>query len=80
MSTTAQKLEALFSKVRALSPQQQERVLEALSDITDTPYQLSDEELAVLLPELEGARRGETASPADVDAALNESWGGTPRR
>lgn len=79
MATIAQKLEALFSRVRALPQHQQERVVEALSDLTDAPYRLSDDELTLLLPELEGARRGEFASAEEVDTELNRPWGDSSR-
>lgn len=74
MTTTHDKLEHLFAKVRALPEQRQEQVVELLADITDEPFVLSDDELAVVLPELEAARRGEFACPQDVDAVLNRPW------
>ena len=75
MPDTHAKLEALFDKVRALPEPQQELIADALADMTrDQVYQLSDDELAVLVPELEGARRGEFASAAEVDAVLNTPW------
>ena len=75
MPTTHDKLEALFAKVRALPQATQERVAEALVDLTqDEPCLLSDEERAVLMTELEGARRREFASQSDVDAVLHRPW------
>ena len=69
------RLEALFDKVRGLPEDRQERIVEALEEIAASePYQLSDEELGVLLPELAGALRGEFASDAAVDAVLNTPW------
>ncbi len=75
MPNTHAKLEALFDKVRALPEPQRGLIVDALADMTsDQTYQLSDNELAILLPELEGARRGEVAPAADVDAVLYTPW------
>ncbi len=75
MPTIDEKLEALFAKVRALPEPRQQLIVETLTELTDpTPYRLSGDELAVLEPELEGARRGEFASQAEVDAILNKPW------
>ena len=74
MTTTDEKLESLFAKVRALPAQHQEQVVEALVELTNEPYRLTEDELAILVPELEGARRGEFASQAEVDAVLRSSW------
>ena len=77
MTETRERLEALFDKVRALPEPQLEVVVDALDALTsESVYRLSDEELSVLLPELEGARRGEFASRAAVEAVLNTPWTG----
>jgi hypothetical protein len=72
--TTREKLEALFAKVRAMPPRQQELVADALADLTEEPYQLEDDELELLLPELEAARRGEFCTQDEVDAVLRAPW------
>jgi len=59
MSTVQEKLETLFAKLRTLPEARQQAALEALSEITEEPYQLSAEELAVLQPALERVHRGE---------------------
>ncbi len=75
MPDTHAKLEALFDKVRSMPEPQQELIADALSDLTtDRVYQLRDDELAILHPEFEGARRGEFAPAGDVDAVLNTPW------
>ena len=75
MTTTHEKLEALFAKVRALPRSRQEQVVDALADLTGEPYQLTDDEIELLLPELEATRRGEFVSQEDVDAVLRSPWG-----
>ena len=58
--TTQEKLEALFAKVRALPEPRQLALLEFLAEeIAEEPYELSDEELAILEPALADAKRGE---------------------
>ena len=74
MTTTEEKLEALFQKVRALPPERQEQAASALEEIVQDMYVLSDEELAILKPALEQAERGEFASDAEVDEILNKPW------
>ena len=59
MPTIQEKLETLFDKVRSLPQERQEAAVEALADITSEPYVLSEDELAVLKPALERAKRGE---------------------
>lgn len=74
MATTKEKLESAFAKVRALPEELQEVALEALTEITDEPYRLSEDELAVLKPALERARRGETVSDEDMSDVLDKPW------
>ena len=75
MPTTEDKLETLFAKVRTLPKERKELAVEALSEIADQDvYVLSDEERAVLEPELEAAKRGEFACDQEVDDVLNKRW------
>jgi predicted transcriptional regulator len=75
MPTTEDKLETLFAKVRTLPKERKALAVEALSEIAEEEaYLLSDEERAVLEPELEAAKRGEFASHEDVDEVLNKPW------
>ncbi len=74
MPTIQDKLESLFAKVRALPKERQEAAAEALADIASEPYQLSDDELAILKPALERSERGEFADDHDVDDLLNKPW------
>jgi hypothetical protein len=72
MATIEEKLEELFAKVRSLPKDRQEVAAIALADIVEEEvYVLSEEELAVLEPALERAKRGEFASDAEVDEVLN---------
>jgi hypothetical protein len=74
MTTTKEKLENAFARVRALPEERQEAALEALNEIAHEPYQLSDEELAILKPALERARRGEALSEEESAAVLDKPW------
>jgi uncharacterized protein YjiK len=75
MLKTEEKLERLFAKLRTLPQQRQQLAVEALSEIADEElYVLSDDERAVLEPALERARRGEFATDAEVDEAINKPW------
>jgi hypothetical protein len=75
MSKIEERLESLFAKVRALSKERQVQAIAALADIAeDEVYVLSPEELAVLEPALERAKRGEFATDAEVDEVLNKPW------
>ena len=75
MTTTEDRLETLFAKVRALPKARRELAVEALSEIADEEtYALSEDERAVLESALERAKRGEFASQADIDEVLNKPW------
>ena len=74
MSNIQEKLETLFEKVRSLPREGQEAALDALADIASEPYPLSSDELLVLKPALERARRGEYASDADTSELLDKIW------
>ncbi|KAB2938286.1 MAG: hypothetical protein K8F92_16645 [Hyphomicrobium sp.] len=75
MPTTYEKLETLFAKLRSLSEPHQQAAVEALSEIADEPYQLSEEELAVLRPALERTRRGEFVPEDEAADLLDKPWG-----
>ena len=75
VTTTEDELETLFAKVRALPRTRQALAIAALSEIADEDvYILSEDERAVLEPALERAKRGEFASEAEVDEAINKPW------
>lgn len=74
MPTTHEKLESLFAKVRALSEPRQQAAVEALSEIAEEPYQLSEEELTVLNPALERAHRGELVPEDEAADLLEKPW------
>ena len=67
-------LEELFAKVRAMPTPQQDLIADVLADLTAEVYQLSDAELAVLVPELEGVQRGDFVNRSAVDAVLHTPW------
>jgi thymidylate kinase len=75
MATIHERLEELFTKVLSLPEPLQETVAEALAEMTsDEPYQLSDDELAILIPALARAEHGEFVDDDDIDAILNQPW------
>ncbi len=75
MPTTEEKIETLVARLRALPKARRELAVEALAEIVDDEvYALSDDERAILVPELEAAKRGEFASDADVEEALDKPW------
>ena len=75
MASIDDTLERLFARVRSLPAARQEQAIEALSEIVEgDAYQLSEDERAVLEPALERAKRGELATDAEVDEALNKPW------
>ena len=74
MPTTYEKLETLFAKVRSLPEPRQQAAVEALSEIAEEPYQLSEEELALLRPALERARRGEFVPETEAADLLDKAW------
>jgi predicted transcriptional regulator len=72
--TTQETLEALFAKVRALPEPRQLAAIEALAEIAEVPHHLSEDELAVLKPALERARRGEFVPDDEVVELLDKTW------
>ena len=74
MDTIQQKLETLFDKVRSLPAEQQEAAAEALTEIASDSYPLSEDELRVLRPAMERARRGEFAEEAVISGLLDKPW------
>jgi hypothetical protein len=73
--TTQEKLEALFARVRALPEPRQLAAVEALAEIAQEPYALSDEERAILEPALAEAKRGENLiDDEDLDDFLDKPW------
>ena len=68
-------LEELFEKVRNLPESEKAAAAANLRRMTrEDVYILSDEELAIVVPELEGALRGEFASDEEVEKALYKPW------
>jgi hypothetical protein len=72
--TTQEKLEALFAKVRALPEPRQLALIEFLGEeIAEEPYELTDEERAIVEPALEEAKRGENLIDIE-DLNLRKPW------
>ncbi len=61
MDRRNEKLESLFAAVLELPEAEQLAAVEALSEITNAPYQLSSDELTILQPALERAHRSDFA-------------------
>lgn len=74
MPTTHERLETLIAKVRRLPESRQAAVIEALREITDEPYQLTDEERAILTAARDEADRGQHLFDAETDDLLNKPW------
>ena len=75
MPNPSEELERLFAKVRKLPKDLRQLAVEALSEIAEEDvYVLSGDERGVLEPALERAGRGEFASDAEVDEAINKPW------
>lgn len=74
MPTTHERLETLIAKVRRLPESRQVAVIEALREITDEPYQLTDEERAILTAARDEADRGQYLFDAETDDLLNKPW------
>jgi hypothetical protein len=73
--TIQEKLEAVFAKVRALPEPRQLEVLEVLAEMADEePYQLSEDELAVLRPALADAKAGVNLVDIEDCEILNKPW------
>jgi hypothetical protein len=75
MATTDEKLEDLFARVRALPKARRQAAVDALAEIAEGFYQLSDEETAVLRPALEDAHLGNNLEEADEADVLHKPWG-----
>lgn len=74
MSPAATLIDELAERAKRLPEDRQRLVAEALRDMLDEPYVLSDGELAVLRPALAEAQAGTNLSDADSDDILNTPW------
>lgn len=74
MATKQQKLEGLLDAVLQMPEAAQNAAIEALSDITEAPFEIPVEDRAILEPALARARRAEFADERDVAAVLDRSW------
>jgi hypothetical protein len=69
-------LERTISRLRMLPTAQLELVNAFIEQVVSEPdvHDLTSEELAILEPELEGARAGQFANPDEVERALFRPW------
>jgi hypothetical protein len=74
MTTARTLIDTLADRAKRLPEERQRRIAEALREMLDEPYVLSDDELAVLRPALADARAGSGLSDADTDDILNTPW------
>lgn len=74
MRNTEAKLEALFDKIRILPVERQQIAIDALTEIADEPYKLSEVERAVLYPALDRMRRGEFVPEDVATELLDKPW------
>ncbi len=69
------RFEAFIEKLRALPDDRQSKLIDIFEPLISQPVDLSDEELAVLLPALEAVKGGDVASEEEVRAILDQPWG-----
>ena len=74
MSTSTTQIDALAERAKKLPEERQLAVVEALREMLDEPYMLSQDELAILRPALVDAKSGNALSDADTDDVLNTPW------
>ena len=75
METIDTTLEELFEKVRKLPEEEKAAAAAALNKLTrEDTYILSEDELAVVVPALERALRGEFATDEEVYEAFYKPW------
>jgi hypothetical protein len=74
MATARTLIDTLADRAKRLPEERQRRIAEALREMLDEPYVLSDDELLVLRPALADARVGSGLSDADADDILNTPW------
>ena len=74
MSRSTTQIDALAERAKALPEDRQLAVVEALREMLDEPYILSQDELAILQPALADAKSGSALSDADTDDVLNTPW------
>jgi predicted transcriptional regulator len=74
MMNTAKQLDDLVAKVRTLPTARQQEVIAVLHDIVAEPYELSENELAILRPAMAEALAGQHLVDADADEVLTKPW------
>lgn len=74
MTTATTQIDILADRAKRLPEARQRVIVEALREMLDEPYVLSDDELEVLRPALADARAGTDLTDADTDDILNTPW------
>jgi hypothetical protein len=74
MSNASTQIDILAERAKRLPDEQQRLIADALREMLDQPYVLSDEELAILRPAVAGVKAGTTLTDADKDDVLNTPW------
>jgi predicted transcriptional regulator len=74
MITTSTLIDTLADRAKRLPEERQRAIAEALREMLDEPYVLSDDELAILRPALAEARAGNHLTDAETDDVLNAPW------
>lgn len=74
MVNSATVMDALVDKAKSLPEERQLAVIEALRELLEEPYVLTDEELKVLRPLLSDAHEGKNLSNAETDEILSKPW------
>ena len=74
MSVISDEIDALVAAAKRLPEARQKLVVDALREMVEEPYILSDAELAILLPALEDARAGRELTDAASDDLLSQPW------
>lgn len=74
MTTAPDHIDTLIAKLRQLPPERQQLIADAIEEMSNEPYELSPEELAILRPALEDVKTGIECSDAETDDVLNKPW------
>ncbi len=74
MTKSTVQIDVLAEKAKRLPEERQRAVIEALRELLDEPYVLSEDELAVLRPALAEVQAGAALTDAETDDILNKPW------
>ena len=74
MPTASTQIDDLADRAKRLPEERQRLIAEALREMLDEPYVLSDSELAILRPALADVIAGTHVADADTIDVLNQPW------